>query len=60
MTIFAIERNGSLVNQVVFTGSAANNLYRPHDVLPMTFSTHAAALEIAEVLDAEVVEYKAA
>lgn len=60
MKIFAIERNGVLVNQVVFTGNPANNLYRPRDILPMTFSTHAAALEIAEAIDAEVVEYKAA
>jgi len=60
MKMYAIERNGLVVNQVVFTGSAANNLYRPRDILPLSFSTHKSALEIAEVLGATVIEYKAA
>jgi hypothetical protein len=56
MTNFALERNGSLVNQIVFRGKSG--LYREHDVVPMTFATIKAANEIAEVLEANVVDYQ--
>jgi hypothetical protein len=56
MTNFALERNGSLVNQVVFKGK--DGLYRDHDVIPMTFKTIKAAKEVAEVLEANVVDYQ--
>lgn len=58
MTIFAIERNGSLVNHVVFRGSSQTNLYREYDVLPVTFTTLKAATEIADVLFGTVVDYE--
>lgn len=54
MSLFAIEREGSLVNQIVFKGSG---LYRETAVVPLTFSTLKAAEEVAEVLDATVVAY---
>ena len=57
MTIFAIERNGSLVNHVVFRGSAQTNLYREYDVAPLTFTTEKAANEVAKSLFATVVDY---
>lgn len=56
--MFAIERNGQLVKQLVFSGNASNNLYREHSVITMTFSTIKAALEVAEVLDATAVDYQ--
>jgi hypothetical protein len=56
MTNFALERNGSLVNQVVFKGK--DSLYREHDVVPLTFTTRKAANEIAEVLEANIVDYQ--
>jgi hypothetical protein len=56
MTNFALERDGSLVNQVVFKGK--DSLYRDHDVIPMTFKTIKAANEVAEVLEANVVDYQ--
>jgi len=55
MNTFAIERNGSLVNHIIFRG---NGLYRSHDILPLTFSTYKAALEIAEAIDGAVVDYQ--
>ena len=56
MTNFALERNGSLVNQIVFKGTSG--LYREHDVMPLTFKTLKAAKEIADVLEANVVDYQ--
>lgn len=56
MTNFALERNGSLVNQVVFKGK--DSLYRERDILPMTFKTLKAANEVADVLEANVVDYQ--
>lgn len=56
MTAFALERNGSLVNQVVFKGK--DGLYREHEVVHMTFKTLKAAKEIADVLEANVVDYQ--
>lgn len=57
MTMFAIERNGSLVNQVVFKGSSLTSLYRDREVVPMLFTTTKAAQEIADALFAYVVDY---
>lgn len=57
MTIFAIERNGSLVNQLVFRGSSNTNLYREHDIVPITFTTLKAATDIADILHGNVVDY---
>jgi hypothetical protein len=54
MTMFAIERDGSLVNHVVFKG---NDLYREREVVPLTFNTLKKATEVAEVLHATVVNY---
>ena len=56
MTNFALERNGSLVNQVVFKGK--DSLYRDYKVLPITFKTLKAANEVADVLEANVVDYQ--
>lgn len=56
MTVFALERNGSLVNQVVFKGK--DSLYREYDVVPMIFKTLKAANEVADVLEANVVDYQ--
>jgi hypothetical protein len=56
MTNFALERNGSLVNQVVFIGK--DSLYRDYKVLPITFNTIKAANEVADVLEANVVDYQ--
>lgn len=56
--MFAIERNGQLVKQLVFSGNASNNLYRERSVVTMTFTTMKAANEVAEVLDASVVDYQ--
>lgn len=58
MTNFALERNGSLVNHVVFKGNSDTLLYREHDVVPLTFDTIKAANEIAEILKANVVDYQ--
>ena len=57
MTIFAIERDGSLVNQLVFNGNVNQNLYRTHDIRPMTFMTLKAANEVADAISAVVVDY---
>lgn len=56
MTNFALERNGSLVNHVVFKGK--DGLYRDYEVVHLTFSTLKAAKEIAEVLEANIVDYQ--
>lgn len=57
MTIFAIERNGSLVNHVVFKGNNQTSLYRERDVVPLTFTTLKSATEIAYVLGGTVIDY---
>lgn len=57
MTIFAIEREGSLVNHVVFKGDSNTSLYRERNIEPLTFTTLKAATEIAGVLHATVVDY---
>lgn len=56
--MFAIERNGQLVKQLVFNGNASNNLYRERSIVTMTFPNMKAANEVAEVLDATVVDYQ--
>ena len=56
--MFAIERNGMLVRQVIFSGNADKNLYRDTSVADLTFTTMKAANEVAEVLDATVVDYQ--
>ena len=53
--MFAIERNGQLVKQLVFNGNASNNLYRDTSISHLTFK---AANEVAEVLEATVVDYQ--
>ena len=58
MTLFAIERNGSLVNQLVFRGNPDTNLYRDPDIMIMTFTTLKAATEMADVLHGTVVDYE--
>jgi hypothetical protein len=58
MNLFAIERNGSLVNHIVFRGDAVSNLYREQDIIPLTFTNNSAAAEIADVLDGVVVDYE--
>ncbi len=57
MTKFAIERNGSLVNHIVFKNNSI--LYRDTDVVPLTFDTMKAATEVADVLNGIVVDYHA-
>lgn len=57
MTRFAIERNGSLVNQLVFRGSSDTSLYREYDIVPITFTTLKAATDIADILHGTVVDY---
>jgi hypothetical protein len=56
--MFAIERNGQLVKQLVFSGDASNNLYRDTSISHLTFTTMKAANEVAEVLEATVVDYQ--
>jgi len=58
MTNFALERNGSLVNQIVFKGNPDTLLYRDYDIIPITFSTIEAAEEVAEILKANIVDYQ--
>ena len=55
MTMFAIERNGSLVNHLVFVGDSDKNLYRVYDIKPMIFTDLKAANEVAEAMCANVV-----
>ena len=57
MTKFAIERNGSLVNHVVFKNNSI--LYRDTDVVPLVFDTHKAATEVADVINGTVIDYHA-
>ena len=57
MTLLAIERNGSLVNHIVFKGKETAYLYRERDIVPLTFTTMKAATEVANVLGATVVKY---
>ena len=56
--MFAIERNGQLVKQLIFVGDANTNLYRDTSISHMTFTTMKAANEVAEVLEATVVDYE--
>lgn len=57
MTKYAIERDGSLVNQVIFKDN--NTLYRDKYVVPLVFDTIKAALEVADALNGTVVDYRA-
>ena len=56
--MFAIERNGQLVKQLIFIGDANSNLYRDTSISHMTFTNMKAANEVAEVLEATVVDYQ--
>ena len=54
MTKYAIERNNKLVCHVVFRG---DGLYRERDVIPLTFTKEKSAIEVASVLQGQVVDY---
>lgn len=61
MPKFAVERNGSIVNQIVFIGDANKILFRDKDVIPLVFDNENKAIELASIWeDAKAVEYKAA
>lgn len=56
MATYAIERDGKIVLHVVFIGEG---LYRPHDIVPLTFKTERDAQQVADVLNGTVVDYDA-
>ena len=56
MTKYAIERDSTIVNHIVFVGKG---LYRKIDVIPLVFDTTKKAQEIADVLKGTVVDYDA-
>jgi hypothetical protein len=56
MTKYAIERDSTIVNHIVFLGKG---LYRKIDVIPLVFDTTKKAQEIADVLKGTVVDYDA-
>jgi len=51
---YTLERNGKIVRQIVLVGKDIN--HKKPNVVDLTFETYESALEVAEVLKAEVVD----
>lgn len=53
--MYALERNGGLVQHLQFKG---DGLYREYDIVVMTFKKLKEAEEIADAINATVVDYR--
>jgi molybdopterin synthase catalytic subunit len=51
---YRLKRNGAYVRHVVMIGDMKNN-NRDHKVIDLEFETYAAAEEVGDVLDAEII-----
>ena len=51
---YILNRNGKVVQHVVFIGDYAKNNFREHKIIDLVFETKKGAEEVANVLNAEV------
>lgn len=65
MSKFAIERDGKLVNHIIFIGKEPNN-YKQKDIVPLIFDNEKQALELlsvwedAKLVDLDMIDVKMA
>ncbi len=51
---YTLERNGEIVRQIVLVGDKMN--YKKPEIVDLTFETYEGASEVAEVLNAKIVD----
>jgi len=56
MTTYIIERDGNIVKHIVFKGDKTKTHDRPHSVVDLTFDNKKDATEVANTLNATIIE----
>ena len=56
MTTYIIKRNGDIVQHIVFEGDTTKNHIRTSSIIDLTFDNKKTALEVANKLNATIVE----